>query len=312
MLQRTVLLFALAVAHGADPIADCESTDDTVSLLQSPTEVHLKADTQLLQQPDAPTSTSTTDTGINMKAFLAEFIAMTLFVIIGVGTAMAVAKEPGWLLQVSLAFGLAITSLAYAIGHYSGAHINCAVTLGLVINGNTTPAQGGMNLLGQLLGSILGSFILHAIYDEDRDKTGGLGCNSVNDNFPYGNLASDGLEQKPKDGLEKNNLSMRALIGEFAMTFLLMFVVLETAVNPAAAANSALAPLAIGLAVFLAHCVLIPIDGCSINPTRSFGPLLINRMFYKKKCNLADQWIFWVGPLIGATAAAYVNKALMK
>lgn len=303
MLQRTVLVLALAVAYGADSIAECESTDDAVSLLQSANEVHLKADPQLLMQPEAPTSNSTTDTGINMKAFLAEFIAMTLFVIIGVGTAMSVAKEPGWLLQVSLAFGLAITSLAYAIGHYSGAHINCAVTLGLVINGNTTVAQGGMNLLGQLLGSILGSFILYTIYGEDRDKTGGLGCNSVNENFPF--------DSKPEGGLQNHGLPVRALIGEFAMTFLLMFVVLETAVNPAAVANSALAPLAIGLAVFLAHCVLIPIDGCSINPTRSFGPLLINRMFYKKKCDLSDQWIFWVGPLLGATTAAYVNKALM-
>merc|ERR1719158_237654 len=137
---------------------------------------------------------------------------------------MTLFNEPGWFLQVSLAFGLAITVLAYTIGHYSGGQINCAVTFGLCITGNLSWSQGGMNLLGQLLGSFLGAVILNVIFGESRDETKGLGTNSVAE----------------KDGTKP---ILGALVGEFAMTFLLVFVVLETAKNPAAAANAVNAPI---------------------------------------------------------------------
>merc|ERR1719482_1677703 len=98
-----------------------------------------------------------------MKKCVAEFVAMTLFVFIGCGSAMSVAKLEGsaWVLQVSLTFGVAITVLAYTIGHYSGGHINCAVTLGLVITGNCSVLQGIGNLVAQLLGSVLAYTIGH-------------------------------------------------------------------------------------------------------------------------------------------------------
>jgi MIP family channel proteins len=220
---------------------------------------------------------------------------------------MAVAGDGNWQLQVSLAFGLAISTLAYAIGHYSGGQINCAVTLGLCIHGSCSWAQGALNFLGQMCGSVFGALILYVIFGQDNDKTGGLGSNGVNEAKGY-----------TKSG---------AFLGEWVMTFLLVFVVLETATNPATKANIVNAPIAIGFAVFLAHCMLIPMTGCSINPTRSFGPILVRWMLYKpeqklveddgnaappkeEKSILADQWIFWVGPLLGAALAPGIMSIL--
>lgn len=193
---------------------------------------------------------------VSWAAAAAEFVAMTLFVIMGCGSAMGVAKEPGWVLQVSISFGLAITSLAFAVGKYSGAQINCAVTFGLVLFGRLSIMQGLLNFAAQLLGSVAGAFILSKMHSAKSDKTGCIACNSINSDAGYSVI--------------------HALVGEIAMTALLMFTVLETTFGAAAAAPAApFAAIAIGLAVFLAHSVLIPIDGCSINPTRSFGPAVV-------------------------------------
>eukprot|EP00933_Yihiella_yeosuensis_P078972 TRINITY_DN909_c0_g2_i2.p1 TRINITY_DN909_c0_g2~~TRINITY_DN909_c0_g2_i2.p1 ORF type:complete len:293 (-),score=62.20 TRINITY_DN909_c0_g2_i2:145-1023(-) len=231
-------------------------------------------------------------TEVNWKAAFAEFVAMTLFVVIGCGSAMGVAKEPGsaWVLQVSLTFGLAITALAYTIGHYSGAQINCAVTFGLALAGKVSYLQASVNFVAQMLGAVVGAIILLQMHLPSEDKTASIGCNGV----------GAGCTQ------------MTALAGEFLMTFLLMFVVLETATSPFTLANRSMAPLAIGVAVFLAHSVLIPIDGCSINPTRSFGPALVASFIRSPNVKDAwkDMWVFWVGPLVGAAAAVGVHSAL--
>merc|ERR1719266_1195876 len=93
------------------------------------------------------------------------------------------------------------------------------------------------------------------------------------------------------------------------MTCLLVYVVLETACNPLSEDNRSIACLAIGLSVFLAHCILIPIDGCSINPTRSFGPALVNAFRDDPASGIwEDMWIFWVGPITGALIAVGVFK----
>jgi len=219
---------------------------------------------------------------VSMKAVVAEYLAMTLFVVIGCGSAMGSAKTPGWILQVALTFGLAITVLGYAIGHHSGGHINCAVTFGLYLAGEVEWFQGVCILLAQILGSITGAAILLCMYPEDKDLTGALGSNSVNEGYSV----------------------VHAFLGEVMMTFLLVFVVLETAISPATKATRAVACLAIGLTVFLAHVVLIPVDGCSINPTRSFGPALLAAGHRGKGGNaFQDMWIFWLGPLVGAAAA---------
>jgi len=223
-------------------------------------------------------------------AVIAEYVAMTLFVVIGCGSAMAVAGEPGWVLQVAMSFGLGITALVYAIGHFSGGHINPAVTLGLVIAGKCSVLQGSLNFLAQLCGSITGAALLMGMFPEEKDKTGGLGANAV------------------QAGWGKFN----AFIAEFIGTFLLMFVVFQTAINPASKANREMAALAIGLAVFLAHCVLIPIDGCSINPARSFGPAVVRKLCYSKNSgSFEDMWVFWAGPLLGAAGAALLSTKVL-
>merc|ERR1719265_1957680 len=122
---------------------------------------------------------------------------------------------------------------------------------------------------------------------ESQDATCGLGTNAA----PEGR-------------------KFNALVGEIFGTFLLVFTVLETAINPATKSTREFAALAIGFAVFLAHSVLIPIDGCSINPSRSFGPALMAKLFYEGADTFSDMWVFWVGPLVGSSLAAVVSTIL--
>mmetsp|Transcript_964 Transcript_964/g.2726 ORF Transcript_964/g.2726 Transcript_964/m.2726 type:complete len:274 (+) Transcript_964:101-922(+) len=223
---------------------------------------------------------------ISLAACLAEYNAMTLFVVFGCGSAMgipAAAGLPAWVLMVSLTFGLTITALAYTHGHHSGGQINCAVTFGLVLVGQCKIAQGVANVISQLLGSITGAMILCIIFPPELDQTGGLGSNSVGQGWN----------------------TTGALTAEIMGTYLLMTVVLQTACCDKSASSRAQAALAIGLSVFIAHVLLIPIDGCSINPTRSFGPALVAQVRYDMaRSPFADMWIFWVGPLLGAAIAA--------
>jgi len=235
---------------------------------------------------------------VSLAAVLAEYIAMTLFVMIGCGSAMAVANTPGWTLQVSLAFGLAITALAYAIGHYSGGHINCAVTFGLVLVGACGVVQGLANFVAQMLGSLTGAGLLCLMFRKANDRTGSIASNMLQWPDP------------PGERVEWYN----AFVAEIFGTYLLVFVVIQTAVNPKSFPNRVMACLAIGFAVFLAHSVLIPIDGCAINPTRNFGPAVVATSRYANTDDSHersldnriwnDMWIFWVGPLIGAALAA--------
>lgn len=276
--MRTLRLLALLVA--------CVSSSDETSLLQtkpgrkSATDVDLlKAQGEAVGKAESP--------ALDKKAAINEFIAMTLFVIIGCGSAMGVASgdeaNTSWILQVSLSFGLAITVLASA----TGGQINCAVTFGLWILGKLSGAQAVANLAAQLLGSILGASILSFVYSVESDKTGGgIGSNGVNE--------VNDVSKQPAF------TQAQALVGEIVMTFLLMHVVCQTAVF----ASQATATMSIGFAVFLAHSVLIPIDGCSINPTRSFGPALVASARGRKSGTWDHMWVFWLGPLVGAGLCA--------
>jgi len=226
---------------------------------------------------------------------LSEFLAQTLFVFIGTGTATGIAGDPAWVLQVALAFGLSITALVYAIGSKSGgqmAQINGAVTIGLAAIGELDPVQAVVNIICQLGGSMLGSGLLSLIVRQGSDKAKKLG-GSLGENF-----VGDGFS------------ATQAFYGEAIMTFVLMYVVLETAVNKMNKSNSALAPLAIGFAVFLGHVVLIPIDGCSINPTRSFGPAVVAKIQHRGGHHFKDFWVFIIGPITGALVAAGYYKVV--
>jgi len=188
---------------------------------------------------------------------------------------------------------MGITVLAYTIGHYSGGHINCAVTLGLVVAGACEPIQGALNFIAQLIGAIVGAALI-ALVKQDNDNpkndgTGGLGTNKV--------ATGSGIE------------NYQAMFAEIFATFVLMYTVLETAVNPKTEGNRVMAAVAIGLAVYVAHSLMIPIDGCSINPTRSFGPAVVASMKYDD-FEWDDHWVFWVGPLLGSLLAVGVYKLM--
>mmetsp|Transcript_138186 Transcript_138186/g.429568 ORF Transcript_138186/g.429568 Transcript_138186/m.429568 type:complete len:340 (+) Transcript_138186:52-1071(+) len=238
----------------------------------------------------APTSSQDHHGGLSMRSVVAEYIAMTLFVTIGCGSAMAIARDEGsaWVLQVALTFGFAVTALAYSLGRYSGGQINCAVTLALWVSGEFGFSQAILNFIAQVLGSITGALFLCVVFPEIKDKTGCIGCNEIREGFN----------------------TVGVLFAELLMTFLLCMVVLESGHvgDPA----SGISAICIGLAVFVAHCVLIPIDGCSINPTRSFGPALVATLREDGKGGyFRDMWVFWVGPLLGALAAAGVHALLI-
>jgi len=190
---------------------------------------------------------------VDVRACVAEYFAMLLFVFICTGSATGVAGDPGWVQQVSLTFGMCITVLAYKLGHYSGSHINCAVTFGLALVGEVTVRQALANFASQLLGSVSGALLVAVVKSEETDSTGALGSNAL----------ALGVEW------------YQALAGEIICTFLLMGTVLETAVNTESKDNRKMAALAIGFSVYVAHSFMIPVDGCSINPTRSIGPALI-------------------------------------
>lgn len=221
---------------------------------------------------------------------MAEFLAMLLFVYFGCGAAASNAHfvsgewDSASVTIIALQFGLGITVLAYATAHTSGGHINCAVTLALTIVGTCHPLRAVIYLAAQLLGSVVGAALLLATTTSPGglDRTGGLGSN----------------------GLQSSSVSVgNAFLAEVMGTALLVYVVLETAVNTKAVTTDGesvirgnkqnLAPFPIGLAVFMAHVVCIPITGCSINPTRSFGPALVSGTW-------TDHWIWWVAPLTGS------------
>lgn len=234
------------------------------------------------------------------ESWLTELISMMLFVYIGCGTAAIMKSgsiQGDWHINVALAFGLAITVIAYATAHRSGGHINCAVTIALMISSDCEIVDGIGIIISQLVGSILGAALLAATVPAAMDTTGGLGCNGLAAGYSEGN----------------------AFIGETLMTFLLMYTVYETAVSTRPLTRSkpnkefqpVMGPLAIGLSVFLAHIVLLNITGCSINPSRSFGPAVVATI--RGKTDAWDYfWIFVLAPILGASIAAaskIVDKA---
>jgi len=233
-----------------------------------------------------------------LKGAYAEFFAMLLFVYFGCGSASSnVAKyasgewDSASVVAISMVFGLLITVLAYGTAHSSGGHINCAVTFGLTIVGKCHPARAAVYLVAQLLGSIAGAGLLALTTGANSavlDRTGGLGANG----FQNASVTAGG-----------------AFIAEIMGTALLMYTVLESAVNGKAVTTEEsgkqnLAPIPIGLAVFVAHIFLIPITGCSINPTRSFGPSLVAGSW-------TNHWIWWLGPLTGSLIASLVWLGMM-
>jgi len=225
----------------------------------------------------------------DLKAGVAEMVAMTLFITFGCGTAAAYgASDAETRFVVAFAFGIGILVLAYSVGHLSGGQINGAVTFSLVLGGALPWYQGVLNVFFQLVGSIIGSLFVVILIPCGMDQTTNLASNIVNPKYGY----------------------RHALMAEIIGTFLLCKVVWEAALSPNTKAGPS-AAIAIGFSVFLAHLFMLPIDGCSINPTRSFGPPIVAHL---RGCanytagGLQDLWVMWVGPLIGGAFAAALAR----
>ncbi|XP_049602653.1 aquaporin-1 [Syngnathus scovelli] len=211
------------------------------------------------------------------RAVLAELVGMTLFIFLSIAAAIGKPGDPGQEVKVSLAFGLAIATLAQSLGHISGAHLNPAVTLGMLASCQISLFRAFMYIVAQLLGSTLASGILYGVRPAANDK---LGLNEL-----AGVTPSQGV------GIE--------LLATFQ---LVLCVIAVTDKRRRDVTGSA--PLAIGLSVCLGHLAAISYTGCSINPARTFGPALVLN-------NFTNHWVFWVGPMCGGVAAAIVYDFLL-
>ena len=219
------------------------------------------------------------------RKLLAEALGTLILVLFGCGAAIIAGSAIGYT-GISLAFGLAIVAAAYGLGAISGAHLNPAVSLGMVAAGRMSVSDCVSYALAQIAGAIAGAAILYLILS---GKAGGT--------VPVTNLGQNGFGP----GYLSEYTLMAALVFEFVMTFIFVTVILGAT---AASAPGAMAGLAIGLTLAAIHLVGIDVTGVSVNPARSIGPaLLIGGEA------LADLWVFIVAPLAGGAAAGLVYRA---
>uniref|UniRef100_A0A665U4S1 Aquaporin-1-like n=1 Tax=Echeneis naucrates TaxID=173247 RepID=A0A665U4S1_ECHNA len=212
------------------------------------------------------------------RAVLAEALGMIVFIFIGLSAVIGDKNNtyPDQEIKVAFAFGLSIATLAQCIGHISGAHLNPAVTLGLLSSCQISLLRAFFYIIAQLLGAVAGSAIVYGTRPETTDS---LGINKLNGISPG-----------------------QGFVMEFLLTLQLVLCVL--AVTDKRREVSGYAPLAIGLSVGLGHLAGIRYTGCSINPARSFGPAIILGSF-------DNHWVYWAGPMsAGVTAALLYNYLL--
>ena len=226
------------------------------------------------------------------KKLGAEFFGTFWLVFGGCGSAVLAASFGGegnpfgiGFVGVSLAFGLTVLTMAYAVGHISGGHFNPAVTLGLVAAGKFPAKDVVPYIAAQVVGGLLAGYVLLLI------ASGASG-------FSPGGFASNGY-----DALSPGGYSMHAaLITEVAMTFFFLVIILGATSKRAPAG---FAPIAIGLGLTLIHLVSIPVTNTSVNPARSTGVA-----FFAETAAASQLWLFWVAPIVGAVLAGLVSRWL--
>lgn len=225
----------------------------------------------------------------NVQKGLAEFIGTLWLVLGGCGSAVLAAAFPEvgiGLLGVSLAFGLTVVTMAYAIGHISGCHLNPAVTVGLWAAGRFQAKDMPLYILAQVLGAFAGASILFAIASGQ----------------PEWSILS-GLAQNGFGAASPGGYSMiAAMITEVVMTAMFLVIILGATDGRAPAG---FAPLAIGLGLTLIHLISIPVTNTSVNPARSTGPaLLVGGLA------LQQLWLFWLAPIGGAVIGAIIHRTI--
>ena len=221
--------------------------------------------------------------GDTWRSSAAEFVATFLFVFIGAGAVVSLgifSSEGGGalggnLVAIAMAHGLAIAILVSATANISGGHINPAVSIAAVLTRKISVTRGGMYVIAQVAGAILGALLLKAVIPDSLE--GGLGSHAI----------------LPEIGVTGG------LIVEIVLTFALVFVVFATAIDPKGPSH--LAPLAIGGAVLVIHLVAVPLTGASVNPARTIGPALAAGQW-------ADHWVYWAGPLLGGAIASILYQ----
>jgi aquaporin Z len=226
---------------------------------------------------------------MNAKKYAAEAIGTFWLTFAGCGSAVIAATFPQvgiGLLGVSLAFGLSVVTMAYAIGHISGCHLNPAVTVGLAAGGRFPGGQVVPYIIAQVVGAIVASALLYMI------ASGAPGFD-VSKGF-----ASNGFEAHSPGGYSL----VACFVMEVVMTAVFLFVIMGSTHGKAPAG---FAPLAIGLALVLIHLVSIPVTNTSVNPARSTGPAL-----FVGGWALQQLWLFWVAPLIGGVIGGVVYRWL--
>lgn len=230
------------------------------------------------------------------KRCAAEFFGTFWLVFGGCGSAVLAAAVMngdklvggiGWL-GVAFAFGLTVLTMAYAIGHISGCHLNPAVTLGLCTSGRHCSADAIPYIVSQVLGAIAGAGVLYVIASgrEGFDVAGGFASNGYAEHSPAGYSMVAGF------------------VAEFVLTFMFLLII-HGATDRRAPAG--FAPIAIGLGLTLIHLIGIPVTNLSVNPARSTGPAV-----FVGGWALSQLWLFWVAPILGACAAGFTYKTLFE
>jgi len=224
-----------------------------------------------------------------MKRYLAECVGTFWLVLGGCGSAVLAAQFPKvgiGLLGVALAFGLTVVTMAYAIGHISGCHLNPAVSVGLWAGGRFPAKDLAPYIVAQVVGGIIGAGVLYAIA-------------SGNPEFQVaGGFAANGYGAHSIGGYSLGS----ALLTEVVMTAMFLVIILGATDKRAPAG---LAPLAIGLGLTLIHLISIPVTQTSVNPARSTGVAL-----FAGDWALAQLWAFWVAPIAGAVLGATIYRVI--
>ncbi len=224
-----------------------------------------------------------------LKRFSAELIGTFWLVFGGCGSAVLAAGFPDvgiGLLGVSLAFGLTVMTMAYAIGHISGCHLNPAVTLGLWVGGRFGAKEVPLYIVAQVLGAVVAAGALYVVASGAAgfDLQAGFASNGYGDHSPGGYSMES------------------ALFAEFILTAMFLVIIMGATESKAPAA---LAPVAIGLGLTLIHLVGIPVTNLSVNPARSTGPAL-----FVGGWALSQLWLFWLAPLVGGVAGALLYRGM--
>lgn len=225
------------------------------------------------------------------RRMFAEAFGTFWLVFGGCGSAVLAAGFPNTgigFAGVSLAFGLTVLTMAYAIGHISGCHLNPAVTIGLTVGGRFSARDLPAYIGAQLLGAVLASAVLYGIASGSAgfSLAAGFASNGFGEHSPGGYGMAAGF------------------LAEFVLTFFFLFVILGATDSRAPAG---FAPIPIGFALCLIHLIGIPVTNVSVNPARSTGPAL-----FVGDWALAQLWLFWVAPIAGAALAGITYPVLFR